>query len=89
MKTSEFTNDQVKEVSEFLQGYMQKNRISLITADECADLLAENNILPNNLGPKPGFNFRQMLRDGRDGYIDLVKGAYQERPKTKWIIMKK
>ena len=84
--TSEFSNDQVRKVSVFLQEFMNKNGISSMTANECADLLAENNILPNNVGPKPGFNFRQMLRDGRDGYINLVEGAYQERPNTKWII---
>ena len=83
---SEFTNDQVQRVSVFLQEYMKKNRISSMTADECAEILAENNILPNNIGPKPGFNFRQMLRDGRDDLIELVEGAYQERPKTRWYI---
>ncbi len=83
---TDFNNPQVKQVSDFLQNYMEKNNIDSLTADQCADLLAENNILPNNIGPKPGFNFRQMLRDGRDKLIDLVEGAYQERPKTKWTI---
>lgn len=83
---SNFTNGQVKIASDFLQYYMRKNIISLMTADEAASLLAEHNILPNNDGPKPGFNFRQMLRDGRDGFIDFVSGAEQDRPNTRWRI---
>lgn len=86
---SDFNNDQVHEVSEFLQNFMKKNNINSLTADQCADLLAENNILPNNIGPKLGFNFRQMLRDGRDKFIDLVEGAYQARPNTRWTIYKR
>ncbi len=86
---SDFNNNQVAQVSSFLQNYMHKNNIASMSADECADLLAKNKILPNNIGPKPGFNFRQMLRDGRDKLIDLVEGAYQARPKTKWTIFKK
>ena len=86
---SDFNNNQVAQVSSFLQNYMHKHNIASMSADECADLLAENNILPNNVGPKSGFNFRQMLRDGRDKLIDLVEGAYQARPKTKWTIFKK
>ena len=84
-----FNNNQVMQVSKFLQDYMHRNNIVSMTADECADLLAKNNILPNNIGPKTGFNFRQMLRDGRDKLIDLVEGAYQERPKKKWTIIMK
>lgn len=85
---SDFTNADVERVSSFLQSYMNHNNISSLTADECADLLAKEKILSNMIGPKPGFNFRQMLRDGRDGKINLVKGAYQERPRTKWLISK-
>jgi hypothetical protein len=51
--------------------------------------LANNNILSNQIDPKPGFNFRQMLRDGRDGLIDFVEGAYQESPNKKWYIFNK
>ena len=83
---SNFTNDQVKIVSSFLQRYMRQNDIKSLTADECADLLSENNILSNKIGPKPGFNFRQMLRDGRDKFINQVEGAYQKKPNTKWYI---
>jgi hypothetical protein len=86
---TDFNNNQVMIVSKFLQNYMRQNNIDSMSADACADLLAKNNILPNNIGPKPGFNFRQMLRDGRDKSIDLVDGAYQARPKTKWTIFKK
>jgi hypothetical protein len=82
----EYSEEKVNEVSDFLQSYMKRNNIRTMTPDECADILASNEILPNDLGPKPGFNFRQMLRDGRDGNISLVKGAYQERPKTRWVI---
>lgn len=86
MKESSFDNFLVKKVSVFLQKYMKENHIDFLTADECATLLAENNILSNKIPPKPGFNFRQMLRDGRDGLIDLVVGAHQERPYTRWRI---
>ena len=81
-----FSSKKVEEVSQFLQSYMKKYNINSLSADEAAQLLADNNILPNDIGPKPGFNFRQMLRDGRDKIIPLVKGAFQARPKTKWII---
>ncbi|MEX2345694.1 MAG: hypothetical protein WD604_08785 [Balneolaceae bacterium] len=81
-----FSDEKVEEVSQFLQNYMKMNNIKSLTADEAADILSENNILPNDVGPKSGFNFRQMLRDGRDGEIPLVTGASQERPKTKWTI---
>lgn len=89
MKESGFDNFQVRQVSDFLQKYMKENHINSLTADECATLLAENNILSNEIGPKPGFNFRQMLRDGRDDLINLVDGAFQVRPNTKWLINKK
>lgn len=88
MRKLNFDNQQVEKVSLFIQNYMRENHIDTLTADECASLLAENNVLSNNVGPKPGFNFRQMLRDGRDNLIDLVEGAYQNRPNTKWFINK-
>lgn len=81
-----FSAGQVEEVSNFLQSYMKRKGIKSLSADEAAELLADNNILPNNVGPQPGFNFRQMLRDGRDGKIPLVKGAYQVKPKARWTI---
>jgi hypothetical protein len=83
---SSFDNKQVKIVSDFLQNYMATNSISEMSADECAEVLASNSILSNKVGPKLGFNFRQMLRDGRNGLIDLVVGACQTRPNTKWTI---
>lgn len=83
---SPFTAKEVQQVSKVLQDYMHKNNITSMTADECAQFLANNGIMPNNVGPQPGFNFRQMLRDGRDGLIPLVAGAYQERPRTRWEI---
>jgi hypothetical protein len=89
MKKSNFDNFIVRQVSDFLQKYMNENHVDTLTADECASLLAENNVLSNKIPPKPGFNFRQMLRDGRDELINLVDGAYQERPNTKWFINRK
>jgi hypothetical protein len=65
---------------------MKSENITFLTADQAALLLAQNNILPNNVGPKSGFNFRQMLRDGRDGLIEMVLSTYQERPNTRWFI---
>jgi hypothetical protein len=65
---------------------MENNNLTIMTADECADLLHENLILSNEGHPKTGFNFRQLLRDGRDKKIELVLGTYQERPRTKWFI---
>lgn len=85
---SEFDNHLVERVSTFLQTYLRENQLEFLTADQSATLLADNKILSNEIGPKPGFNFRQMLRDGRDGLIKLVSGAYQERPNTKWYILK-
>ncbi|MDR3598772.1 hypothetical protein [Clostridium sp.] len=81
-----FSAGQVEEVGNFLQSYMKKKGIRSLSADEAAELLADNNILPNNIGPKQGFNFRQMLRDGRDNKIHLVKGAHQYEPHTRWTI---
>ena len=85
---SEFSNHHVEKVSTFLQTYLKDNNLEYLTADQSATLLAENGILSNQIGPKPGFNFRQMLRDGRAGLINIVAGAYQERPNTKWYIYK-
>lgn len=84
---SKFSKSDVQKVSDFLQNYMKQNNVNSLTADECAQLLAENCVLSNKVGPKPGFNFRQMLRDGRDGLIPMIKGASQERPNTRWSII--
>ena len=86
MKTTNFDNSLVNQVSEFLHKYMTNNKIDIMTADECADLLAKNKILRNDEGPKPGFNFRQLLRDGRDGKINQIEGVYQEKPRARWNI---
>lgn len=83
---SDFNNELVAEISDFLQNYMDENNLDSLTADECAGILAENDILSNDEGPKPGFNFRQMLRDGRDKKINKIEGVYQERPRTAWQI---
>jgi len=85
---SNFDNSDVKIVSDYLQYYMTKNGIENLTADECALLLSESKLVSNKIGPKPGFNFRQMLRDGRDGKIDFVVGAEQEKPNSRWKISK-
>jgi hypothetical protein len=67
---------------------MTKNEIDNLTADECAALVSDSKLVSNRIEPKPGFNFRQMLRDGRDGKIDLVTGAKQEKPNSRWKISK-
>lgn len=85
-RESEFDNDLVKEVSKILQAYMKDNNLKSMTADQCADLLHCISILSNEGHPKSGFNFRQLLRDGRDNKVDLVLGAFQKRPRTKWYI---
>ena len=59
---------------------MKSNNIRHLSADEYADLFAEAGIFPDN-GPKPGSNFRQMLRVGRKDLIDLVEGANQKKTK--------
>lgn len=83
-----YSNELVLQVSSFLQECMNKQNITSLTADEAAELLASNKILPNNVGPKPGFNFRQLLRNGRDGKNALVTGALQIRPNTRWVIQR-
>jgi len=83
-----YSNELVDRISIFLQNYMKTNNISALSADECADILAKNSILRDDIGPKPGFNFRQVLRDGREGKIKLVQGVNQVRPHTRWLIKK-
>ena len=87
--TSTFNNLLVSKVSQFLQNYMRENKLQFLTADQSAEILFKNGLLTNKIGPRPGFLFRQMLRDGRDGHIKLITGAYQLRPNTKWLIYKK
>ncbi len=84
---SNFNNNDVEMVSLYIQYIMKKYQWSSLTADQCAELLNSSKILLNDVGPKPGFNFRQMLRDGRDGKINLVKGATQDRPGSRWLII--
>ncbi|WP_286736641.1 hypothetical protein [Sphingobacterium sp. UBA1897] len=60
---------------------MKKNNLRFLTADECTEALSDVGILTNTKGPKPGFNFREMLRQCRDGVLnDLVCGGYQKKP---------
>ena len=82
----DYPDELVDKISAFIQSYMERNNLASLSADECAEVLANNSILPNNVGPKPGFNFRQVLRNGRDGKNKLIEGAFQSRPKTRWII---
>lgn len=84
MENTNFTNKQVTEVSDFLQTYMLENNIDQMTADECAHVLFSAGIL-EQIPPKPGFNFRQMLRDGRDGKINMMEGVTQLE-NNRWII---
>jgi len=88
MQEINYETELVERISDFLQKFMTSNNIDVITADECAEILAINNLLSNKVGPKPGFNFREILRQGRDKKIPLVVGASQERPNTKWYIKK-
>ncbi|WP_367211277.1 hypothetical protein [Sphingobacterium sp. R2] len=82
-----YTEQQVRDVSDFLQLYMKKNNIPFLTADECAQALADASILTNTKGPKMGFNFREMLRQCRDGvFNNQVSGAYQRKPGARWKI---
>ena len=81
-----YTDDQVDYVSSFLQGHMARKQITQMTADECADLLDRSGLLPAGSHPKRGFRFREMLRNGRDGEIQLVDGAEQDGPNTRWVI---
>lgn len=84
MEDSKFNNDQVQEVSNVLQDYMRENCIEKMSADECADILLSKGVL-EQVPPQPGFNFRQMLRDGRDGKINMVDGAHQFE-NSRWVI---
>lgn len=84
-KTASFSNNDVGRVSDFLQDHMKAHGLKSMTADECADLLSNQSILQKT-PPQPGFNFREMLRQGRDGKIDLVIGARQDRPRRRWHI---
>lgn len=86
---SKFNSLLVQNISKYLQDYMKSNNLDFLTADESASLLAKSGLLTNTIGLKPGFLFRQLLRDGRDKKIELVKGAQQARPNTKWFIYKK
>lgn len=81
-----FTQKQVDDVSDFLQTYLQKNNLEFITPNIACELLDKNGILSNKLKPQPAFNFRQMLRDGRDNKIKLVTGAFQDKPNGRWYI---
>ena len=86
MAKFQYSNQQVEEVSNFIQTYLKKNNLSILTADQCAQLLADNGILENSLGPKQGFNFREMLRQGREGKIGKMPGVYQIKPGARWVI---
>lgn len=87
MKESKFTNYQVKNIGDTLQTYMQKENIPEMSANMCAELLDKLSILPKGK-KRIGSNFRQMLRDGRDGLIQKMIGVEQEKPRTKWLIKK-
>lgn len=86
MLKPEYTEEEIDKVSRFLQNHMAQLGIKYLTAEEAANLLAKNSILRNDIGPKPGFNFREMLREGRDGKIETVTEAYQLSPRTQWRI---
>jgi len=81
-----YDNAIVEKASNFLQIYLDKNELLCLTADQSAHLLAKQGILTNQIGPKLGFNFREMLRQGRFGKVNLVSGAFQVRPRSRWHI---
>jgi len=83
----EYTQREIDTVSKFLQNHMLESGVKYLTADQAAELLAKNSILRNDKGPKPGFNFREMLRQGHDGKVARMKGVYQLRPGSRWKII--
>ncbi len=87
-KMSNFANKKIKEVSIFLHKYKRKNKLTSLSASECVNIFDQNNILSSNFGPKPDFNYRDMLRDGRNKTISLVNGTHQKQPNTKWTIFR-
>ena len=83
-----YSNEKVSQVSDFLQNYMKINNIIKLTPNDCAPLLNSAGLLSNKPGPALAFNFREMLRQGRDGIIQLVAGAHQIAPRKRWTIYK-
>lgn len=82
----EFNDAQVDWVSSLLQGHMARHGIESMTPDECAQLLHQSGLFTIGRGLlKPGFRFRQMLPDGRDGKIALVQGA-EQAANRRWTI---
>jgi hypothetical protein len=65
---------------------MARKEIRELTADEYAVHLDSSGLLKVSAHPEAGFRFRQMLRDGRDGKIDLLDGAVQAPPQARWTI---
>lgn len=88
MKQFEYTNDEVKSVSYYLQYYMHKYNMRHLTADQAATILNHIDVLSNNKGPKPGFNFREMLRQGKKDIINMVTGAWQKKKNSTWYIFR-
>lgn len=82
------TSERVQLVSDFLQKYMAKNVVSELSADQCATQLDKVGVLSSEGHPKPGFNFRQLLLDGRDKKVEMVKGASQNEKSKRWKIEK-
>lgn len=70
---SKFNSLLVQKISKHLQDYMKSNNLDFLTADESASLLAKSALLTNTIGPKPGFLFRQLFRDGRDKKLSQLK----------------
>lgn len=83
-----YSNEKVKEVSYYLQYYMHQHGRQYLTADEAAIILNHINVLTKEKGPKPGFNFREMLRQGKKDTINMVTGAWQKKKGSTWYVFR-
>lgn len=88
MDVFEYSNEQVEEVSYYLQYYMYQHNVKYLTADQAATILNHIDVLSNDKGPKPGFNFREMLRQGKKEIINMVTGAWQKKKNSTWYVFK-
>lgn len=88
MNEFEYSNEQVQEVSSYLQYYMHQHKLKYLTADRAATILNHIDVLSNEKGPKPGFNFREMLRQGKKDVINMVTGAWQKKKGSTWYVFR-
>ena len=62
MKKSDFSNSMVEVVSEYIQTYLNDNKIDFLYADDCSDILAKNEISC----PKLGLYLQEMLQNSNN-----------------------